>query len=152
MSEGYFLFIVNLKLRTKSHTTLKCESFTVEVIEVGMCKLNAYTTDFKLGITKMSCRRHLYVCLECFGICILEVLKLCCPSKRTNYVCVDTVLCPFCSSNSGKTADTLFSSCVRTLTVVTEKTCTGCEVDDRSLCFLKVRIASLHIIERCIKT
>ena len=100
----------------------------------------------------MTGRRHLYVSLECLGICILEVFKLRRPCKRTNNVCVDTVLSPFCSRYPGETADTLFSCCIRALTVVTKKTCAGSKVDDCSLSFFKVWIASLHIVEGCIKS
>ena len=63
-----------LQLGTNSHTALKHERFTIEVLEVGVRELNANAADLKLRITEVTCRGHLYVSLECFGICVLEVL------------------------------------------------------------------------------
>ena len=143
--------ILFLRLRTKSHTALEGECFTVEVLEVGVGELNANSADLKLGIAEVTCGGHLYVSLECLGVCVLEVFKLCCPRKRADDVCVDAVLCPFRSRYSGESADAFFSRCVRALTVVAKKTCAGSKVDDRALCFFKVGIASLHIIEGCVK-
>ena len=141
----------NTDLRSESHTAFEGDCFTVHIFKIGICQLNARSADFKFGVSIMTCRRHFYVCFESVWVCFFKIFKLSSPSKRANYVCVDAVLCPFGSRNSGKTSDSFFCSSVRALTVISEKSCTGCENDNTSLCLFKIWIASLHIVESSVK-
>ena len=105
--------LLSLKLRTKAHAALKGNGLAVHVLEVGVSELNANSADLGFGIAEVTCGRHLYVSLECLGICLFEVLELCGPSERTYYVGVDAVLCPLGGGNAGKTADRLLGGGVR---------------------------------------
>ena len=110
-------------LRSEAHTALKCKCFTVEIFEVGVCKLYAHSAYFQFCITEMTCRRHFYIRLECIGISLLEVFKLCSPCEGTDNIYIYAVLCPLCCCNTAETSDALFSGSVGALTVVAEKTC-----------------------------
>ena len=142
----------NFISRTKPKTALKSEGFTCEILEVGICKLNTSAAYILFGISKVSRRWSVHVLGKCFGICLLEVFKLCSPCEGANHVDVDAVLAPFCRRNSAKTSDSLFSCRIRALTEVAEKSGTRCKVNYTTLCFFEIGVASLHVMEGCIKS
>ena len=100
----------------------------------------------------MSHRRHLDVCLESIGICLLEFLQLCGPCQRTYNVDIDAIGTPLGSCDSGQSADTFLGRRISALSEITEETCSGGKVNNRTLGLLQGRIASLHIVECCIQT
>ena len=100
----------------------------------------------------MSHRRHLDICLESIGICLLEFLQLCGPCQRTYNVDIDAIGTPLGSCDSGQSADTFLGCRISALSEITEETCSGGKVNNRTLGLLQIRIASLHIVECCIQT
>ena len=100
----------------------------------------------------MSHRRHLDVCLESIGICLLEFLQLCGPCQRTYNVDIDAIGTPLGSCDSGQSTDAFLGCRISALSEVTEETCSGGKVNNRTLGLLQIRIASLHIVECCIQT
>ena len=100
----------------------------------------------------MTCRRHLYICLKCVRISLLEFLKLCSPCKWAYDVDIDSVRSPLSCCNSCKSTDSFFCCRICTLTIITEKSRTGSKVDDASFCLFQVWVACLHIIKYCIQS
>ena len=100
----------------------------------------------------MSHRRHLHIFLKCIRICFLELFQLCCPCQWANNIDIDMIPSPFCRCNTGQTTNAFLCGSIRTLSIVSEQSCSRRKVNDRTLCFFQIRIASLHIVESCIQT
>ena len=94
----------------------------------------------------------MHVRLERLRVRGLEILELRGPGKRAHNVDVDAVLAPLVRGDARKTADALFGRSVAALPVIAEKPRARCEVDDRSLGLLEMRIRLLHIEEGRIET
>jgi len=138
-------------LGPEAETALESEGLTGHILEVGMSKHYAGTADILLGIAETSNRRSVNILFKRIGVSVLELFKLSGPCQRAYNIYVDVVSCPLGSGYSGETTDTFLGGGVSALAVVAEKTCAGCEVDNAALGLLEVGVASLHIVERCIK-
>ena len=95
----------------------------------------------------MSHGRHLDICLESIGICLLEFLQLRGPCQRTYNVDIDAIGTPLGSCDSGQSADTFLGCRISALSEITEETCSGGKVNNRTLGLLQIRIAGFHIVE-----
>ena len=97
------------------------------------------TTNLLLHVTVMSHGRHLDICLESIGICLLKFLQLCGPCQRTYNVDIDAIGTPLGSCDSGQSADAFLGRCISALSEITEETCAGGKVNNGTLGLLQVR-------------
>ena len=76
-------------LRSLAHSAFQSDRLAGHILEVRRSKLYADTSDLKLRVSVMSCRRHMHVRLEGIRISSLKVLKLCGPCQRAYDVYID---------------------------------------------------------------
>ena len=134
-------------LRSLSHSAFQCQGLTAHILEVGRSQLYADATDLLLHVAVMSHGRHLDICLESIGICLLKFLQLRGPCQRTYDIDIDAIGTPLGSCDSGQSTDAFLGCRISALSEVTEENCSGGKVNNRTLGLLQIRIASLHIVE-----
>ena len=93
-----------MRLRTQTHSAFKGKGFAGKVFEIRGGQHYAGAADVLFGVTEAAHGRHMYVCLKCLGICLLELFKLRGPGKRAYNVYVNAIRAPLCGGHAGETA------------------------------------------------